>query len=117
MVKSGGFSPTVYCRVHPRCNTIPGMPTDDLAFLEDLCDRFMLAREATGLTKAEFARRVGLSSPQLTNISKYRNPPSHAAIRNACREFGFPANWFYEGVTFGVRDAEIAERLRGIVSR
>ena len=88
------------------------MANGDTVFIEQLCDRFMLAQEATGLTKAAFARRVGLSSPQMTNIKTYRNPPSHEAIRNACREFGFPVSWFYEGTTFGARDPALAERLR-----
>ena len=88
------------------------MSNSDVAFIEQLCDRFMLAQEATGLGKGAFGRRVGLTSPQMTNIKTYRNPPSHEAIRNACREFGFPVSWFYEGVTFGARDPALAERLR-----
>lgn len=106
----------VCCMFHRECNIIPDMPTDDLVFLETLCDRFVLAQEASGLPKGKFARRVGLTSSQLTNISRYRNPPSHTAIRNACREFGYTPAWFYDGVTFGLRDPGIAERLRDLLS-
>lgn len=93
------------------------MSSSDIDFLEQLCDRFMLAQEATRLSQGAFASRVGLTSPQLTNIKKHRNPPSHEAIRNACREFGFSPSWFYEGVTFGTRDPAIAERLSRPESR
>ena len=88
------------------------MSSSDTVFIEKLCDHFVLAQEATGLSQAAFAQRVGLTSPQMTNIKKHRNPPSHEAIRNACREFGFPPALFYEGVAFGTRDPLIAERLR-----
>jgi transcriptional regulator with XRE-family HTH domain len=93
------------------------MSSNDTVFIEQLCDRFILAQEATGLTQAAFAQRVGLTSPQMTNIKKYRNPPSHEAIRNACREFGFPANWFYEGTKFGMLDPAIASRLKDLRAR
>ena len=88
------------------------MSSSDTVFIEKLCDHFVLAQEATGLSQAAFAQRVGLTSPQMTNIKKHRNPPSREAIRNACREFGFPPALFYEGVAFGTRDPLIAERLR-----
>ena len=72
------------------CNTLCGMSSSDHDFLEQLCDQFILAQEATSLSQGAFhASRVGLSGPQVTNIKKHRNPPSHEAIRNACREFGF----------------------------
>jgi transcriptional regulator with XRE-family HTH domain len=93
------------------------MSSSDTVFIEKLCDRFLLAQEATGLSQAAFASRVGLTSPQMTNIKKHRNPPSHEAIRNACREFGFPSDLFYEGVTYGVRDPAMAERLRARLPR
>ena len=93
------------------------MATNDITFLEDLCDRFMTAQTATGLTRTAFGKRVGLSVSQMTNISRHRNPPSHEAIKNACREFGFTANWFYDGIRVGLLDDVIAERLRDMESR
>lgn len=95
---------------------MPSMPTNR-AFREELCNRFLLAWEATGLQKNEFADRVGLSPSQLTNISTYRNPPSHEAIRAAVKEFGFTADWFYFGDRVGFRDPELAERLRTLQYR
>jgi hypothetical protein len=88
------------------------MTSNDPDFLEQLCNRFILAQEATGLSRVAFGKRVGLSGSQMTNISRYCNPPSHEALRNACREFGFTANWFYEGSPAGLLDAIIAERKR-----
>lgn len=79
---------------------------------EALCNRFLLAQEATNLSKSEFAARVGLSSQQMSNIRKFRNPPSHEAIAAAVREFGFTADWFYVGSRVGFRDPDLADRLR-----
>jgi transcriptional regulator with XRE-family HTH domain len=90
------------------------MPETNASFREALCNRFLLAQDATGLTAKQFGERVGLASPQMTNIKRYRNPPSHEAIRNAVREFGFTADWFYFGSKAGFRDAALAARLRDI---
>ncbi len=93
------------------------MADADVAIVEGLCDRFMLAQEATGLKKTAFARRVGLTSQQMSNIGSYRNPPPHEAIYRAVREFGFTADWFYVGTRGGFRDPGLGERLRIIESR
>jgi len=93
------------------------MPSNDTAFHEALCDRFRLAQEATGLSKSKFAHTVGLTASQFTNISNYRNPPSHVAIRNAVREFGFTASWFYFGSRAGFQDPTLADRLRVLEAR
>ena len=79
---------------------------------ELLCNRFLVAQEATGLSRKDFAAAVGLKPPQLTNISRYRNPPSHLAIHKAIQEFGFTADWFYGGSRAGFRDVTLATRLR-----
>lgn len=86
------------------------------AFREAICSRFLLAQEATGLSKVEFAARVGLTSQQISNIRRFRNPPPHEAIAAAVREFGFTADWFYVGSRVGFRDGALAERLRGLES-
>lgn len=91
---------------------IPIMDASNVEFLEKLCHRFMQAQEVTKLSKKDFGERVGLSSQQMTNISTYRNPPSHEAIRRAATEFGFTADWFYFGSRVGFRDPVLAERLR-----
>jgi transcriptional regulator with XRE-family HTH domain len=96
---------------------IAGMPSSDTAFHEALCDRFRLAQEATGQSKGKFARAVGLTPSQFTNITNYRNPPSHVAIKNAVKEFGFTVAWFYFGSRAGFEDQALADRLRELESR
>jgi transcriptional regulator with XRE-family HTH domain len=85
--------------------------------VEGLSERFVLAQEATGLTKTEFAARVGLTPQQLSNIKSGHNPPSHEAIYRAMQEFGFTADWFYLGSRVGFRDPDLGERLRIIERR
>ena len=85
--------------------------------IERICDRFLLAQEATGLSKKAFAEAVGLTAPQLSNIKNYRNPPPHFAIHKATQEFGFTADWFYNGSRAGFRDAGLAEKLRAAEGR
>ena len=103
--------------IHEACNTIPGMSGGDTAFIEGMCDRFVLAQEATGLAKGQFARMVGLTNSQFTNISKYRNPSSHASIQKAVEQFGFTADWFLNGSKAGFRDPVLAGRLRDLEAR
>jgi transcriptional regulator with XRE-family HTH domain len=87
------------------------MSDSDTSITDGICERFMLAQEATGLSKTEFAARVGLTPQQFSNILKLRNPPSHAVISRAMREFGFTADWFYQGIKVGFRDPALAARL------
>lgn len=96
---------------------LASMSSSDTAFHEALCDRFVLAQEATGLAKGKFAQIVGLTSSQFTNISNYRNPPSHAVIRKAVKELGFTVNWFYFGSRAGFEDQALADRLRDLEAR
>lgn len=88
------------------------MSETETEFVELMCNRFMLAQEASGLNKKRFAAAVGLTPSQLSNIAIYRNPPSHEAIRRVVREFGFTADWFYSGERAGMRDPKLADRLR-----
>lgn len=92
--------------------SIISMSEADTAIIEGICRRFLQAAKATGLQKAKFARAVGLTSQQLSNIAKFRNPPSHEVIHRAIQEFGFTADWFYMGARVGFRDPTLADRLR-----
>lgn len=95
------------------CITVyPMTETSDTELTELMCNRFLLAQEASGLNKKTFAGRVGLTPSQLTNITRYRNPPSHEAIKRAMDEFGFTADWFYAGMKVGFRDPRLTDRLR-----
>jgi transcriptional regulator with XRE-family HTH domain len=64
---------------------------------ESLCQRFMLVQEASGLSKIQFARMVGMSPQQYSNVRAYRTAPSHEAILRACEQFGLTSDWFYFG--------------------
>lgn len=88
----------------------------DVEFVEGLCDRFMAAWEASGLSKQEFARSVGLTGPKLTNIGNYRNPPPHKAIAEAARVYGLTTDFFYTGTLGGMRDQKMADRLRELLA-
>lgn len=89
----------------------------DVVFVEGLCDRFMAACEASGQLKQDFALAVGLTPQQLTNISRYRNPPSHRAIAEAARIYGLTTDFFYTGNLGGMRDQAMAGKLRAILAR
>lgn len=93
----------------------PPMQTD-AAIREALCDNFMAVCEASGKTKQEFAASVGLSGPQLTNISRYRNPPPHRAIEAVQRVYGITTDFLYTGNLGGMRDQAIADRIRSILA-
>jgi len=94
--------------------TLPAVT--DVEFIEGLCDRFMAAWEASGLQKQEFAQMVGLTGPQLANINRYRNPPPHKAIAEAARVFGLTTDFFFTGNLGGMRDQNMADKLRAILA-
>lgn len=100
-------------KIHMACNILSGMTTSS-ALQEALCDKIMLLQEASLMPKGKFAVRIGLTGPKLTNISNYRNPPSHDVIRKAAQEFGVPTEWFYFGSMVGFRDEKLADRLRAL---
>jgi|SRR5579862_3165518 len=76
-----------------------------------LSDRFVLLPSALGLTKTEFGRRIGITSQQFSNIQKRRAAPSHDMISATIREFGLTADYFYQGVLYGIRNPELARWL------
>ena len=71
----------------------------------------MLAREGLGMRPSDFARRIGLTQPQLWNIEQGLSYPPPTAILKACTEFGFSADWFYRGIRAGSTE-EVASKLR-----
>ena len=94
--------------------TVPSMR--DVELIEGMCDRFMAACEATELPKRAFAESVGLTGPQLTNISRYRNPPPHRALLQAAQVYGLTTDFFYTGNLGGMRDQNMAAKLRAILA-
>jgi transcriptional regulator with XRE-family HTH domain len=61
----------------------------------------MLAREALGMRQTDFAKRIGMTAQQLWNVESGRSYPPPVAIKRACEEFGFSADWFYRGIRAG----------------
>jgi|SRR6185437_2790590 len=104
-------------KIHPWWRTLDGMSVQSSALKEALCDRLMLLQEASGVPKGKFAKSLGLTAPKLTNISNYRNPPSHDVIREAVRIYGVTTEWFYFGSMVGFRDTQLADRLRDLSPR
>ena len=84
---------------------------------EAICDRFILSQTASGLSKSKYAARAGITPQQLSNIARYRNPPSHDAIWRATVEFGFTTDWFYSGSKVGFRNPGLAARLQTVMDR
>jgi transcriptional regulator with XRE-family HTH domain len=89
----------------------------DVELIEAMCNRFLAVCEATGQLKQDFAQSVGVSPQSLTNISNYRNPPSHFAIEAVSRLYGVTADFFYTGNLGGMRDETMATKLRKILAR
>lgn len=110
---SGRFTDDIV-RVQETASTM--RPVRDVEFIEGMCDRFLAACEATGLSKQGFAKSVGLTGPQLTNIKTYRNPPPHKAIAEAARIYGLTTDFFYTGNLGGMRDQNMADKLREITA-
>lgn len=81
-------------------------------FKEMVCKRMRLAQEVSGLNKKTFAKSVGLSPSQLTNIFRCRNKPSPTVIANAAREYGFTTDFFYTGDRGGMRDPQLPGKIR-----
>lgn len=71
-----------------------------------------LAQEVSGLKKGAFAKSIGLSPSQLTNILKYRNKPPTEAVAKAAREYGFTTDFFYRGDRGGMRDPTLLSKIR-----
>jgi transcriptional regulator with XRE-family HTH domain len=85
----------------------------DAEFKQFVCKNLKLARLATGLRLAAFARRLEVSPQALANYEAgYRIPPPQALVR-ACEEFGFTADWFYRGLRQGLAH-ELAIKLRDV---
>jgi hypothetical protein len=75
---------------------MPAMTAADMAYREFLCDRVMLAWEASGVSKLRFARSIGISAPLLSNYAAYRSTPSHAVLSAICDNYGIPPGYFFQ---------------------
>ena len=51
----------------------------------------------SGLTKTDFAKRLGLSQPHVSRICNGESVPSDRTIQDICREFGCDPVWLRTG--------------------
>jgi DNA-binding XRE family transcriptional regulator len=54
-------------------------------------------RELARLGRVEFARRIGVSPPQITRYEKGWDRPGRATTLNICREFNVNEKWLTSG--------------------
>lgn len=94
------------------------MPPKTPELHESLCQRFLLVQEASGLSKIRFAKLVGMSPQQLSNVRTLRTAPSHQSILAACEVFGLSSDWFYFGRFSSVnRNPKMSKRLEQAVGQ
>lgn len=71
-------------------------------------DRIDLIVQKSGLTKAKFAERIGVSAPYVTMLCSGAGKASDRTITDICREFGVNEVWLRtgEGEPFQERSRE-----------
>lgn len=78
-----------------------------------IADRIALCIDSLGVKRSEFARRLNLSGPFVSEICSGRKAPSDRTIADISREFGVNEAWLRtgEGEMFTLRDTaeEIAD--------
>lgn len=66
----------------------------------EINDRVRLVRESAGLTRAQFAERLGISASEVTNVefAKIKNMASKESLfRSIATEFGVSLDWIKTG--------------------
>ena len=67
-----------------------------------VAQKIIRAREALGLSQAEMARRLKISSSHLANWEAGRHYPDVWKLAALCDDSGLTMDWFYRGVWGGV---------------
>lgn len=82
-------------------------------------DRIAKVIDFTGLKKVEFAKRIGISAPFVSELCTGAKKPSDRTITDICREFGVNELWLRTGagnMTAEIsRDEEIARILSAAI--
>lgn len=65
--------------------------------METINDRISRVIKDAGIKKAEFARRLNLSQPFVSELCSGKNNPSDRTIADICREFGISEVWLRTG--------------------
>ena len=80
--------------------------------------RLTLAREASGLTKTELAKSLGLSAAAMTQFESGRTSPSDETMSHLQRRLGYPPDFYYRAITTRLEaDACHFRRQRGATKR
>ena len=76
-------------------------------------DRIHAVRASVGLTMAEFARRIGMTTSSISLFESGKATPSDRTILAICREFGVNEQWLRtgEGEMFEQTRASVLDRL------
>ena len=72
-------------------------------------DRIHAVRASVGLTMAEFARRIGMTTSSISLFESGKATPSDRTILAICREFGVNEQWLRTG------EGEMFEQTRETV--
>ena len=65
--------------------------------METINDRIAWCIKDAGIKKAEFARRLNLSQPFVSELCSGKNNPSDRTIADICREFNISEVWLRTG--------------------
>ena len=65
--------------------------------METINDRIAWCIKDAGIKKAEFARRLNLSQPFVSELCSGKNNPSDRTIADICREFNISEVWLRAG--------------------
>jgi transcriptional regulator with XRE-family HTH domain len=71
------------------------MTPDEAAVREAICERILLVWESSGMTRANFARLIGVTPQAISNYASYTRMPTHATIYRTCERFRVSPSIFY----------------------
>jgi transcriptional regulator with XRE-family HTH domain len=63
----------------------------------DLTERLTAVYKRSGMTKTEFANRIGISRQQLSNLLNGKQLPSISTVMNICKAFSVMKEWLMNG--------------------
>lgn len=80
-------------------------------------DRILQIIEASGLKKVDFAKRIDISPPSLSQLCAGITKPSKQTIASICREFGVDRIWLETGAGEPFRPVDRNEQIAAILSQ
>lgn len=80
-------------------------------------ERIELVVKHSGLSKAKFAERIGVSAPYVTMLCSGAGKPSDRTISDICREFSVDRIWLETGVGEPFRPIDRDEQIAAILTK